>query len=320
MTHASPSLMDRRLFLAAGTAALAPAAPASWTFGMIADVHHGLMPDAHRRLEAFLEEAQRRRPEFLIQLGDFCHPQPESRPFLRTWHSWRGPKHGVLGNHDMDFGTKRQILDLWEVERNYYSFDHDGFHFVVLDCNYLNRGGRFEDFAHGNYFGTGAQRDWVSAEQVEWLRADLRATRLPTVVFTHQCVGEYWARGAHVNRAPVKAALAEANAGPGGPKVVACFSGHQHADHHAQSDGVHYVLVNSASYYWVGESYGSLARYSRPLFTFVTLDAANGTLSIEGRRGEFVPPTPAQLRHPDAPYATAGIRARRLSFPIRRGS
>ena len=280
---------------------------------MIADLHHGLMPDAHQRLAVFMAEAQRRKPAFLIQLGDFCHPKPDSREFLKTWHSFAGPKHNVLGNHDMDYGTKNQIMELLEMPRNYYSFDRGDFHFVVLDCNYLNMPDGFKDFANSNYFGTGNRRDWVNPEQVEWLKADLRSTNLRTIVFTHQCVGPFWAKDAHVNRAPVRAALADANKEAGWQKVTACFSGHHHTDHHSVSESVNYVLVNSASYYWVGEEYGSLAKYRDPLFTFVTLDPKAG-IHMEGRPSVFLHPTPEELKHPDAPHVTASIHSRTIRF------
>jgi len=306
--------LNRRIFLAGAAGALA--APSAVTFGVIADVHHGLMPDAHRRLDAFLAEAALRSPDFLIQLGDFCHPTPDARSFAKSWRSFRGPKHNVLGNHDMDYGTKQQIMELWEMPKNYYSFDTGDFHFVVLDFNYLHTPGGFIDFANSNYFGAGKRRDWPNPAQVDWLRADLRSATRPTVIFTHQCVGPFWAKDAHLNRAAVRAVLEAANQEAGWQKVIACFSGHHHTDHHAESGGVHYFLVNSASYYWVGEEYGSLAKYRDPLFTFVKLDP-KGMISIEGRPSVFLPPAPSELRHPDAANVTASIAERHVRFQPR---
>ena len=76
---------------------------------------------------------------------------------------------------------------------------------------------------------------------------------------------------------------------------------------------MHYFLMNSASYYWVGEAYGSLAKYRDPLFTFVTLDP-RGSLTIEGKNSVFIPPTPTDLHHPDAPNVTPSIEARKVYF------
>jgi hypothetical protein len=284
-------------------------------FGIIADVHHGLMPDAHERLRRFLAAASTRQLDFIIQLGDFCHPRPESREFLATWHSYRGVRHNVLGNHDMDFGTKNRIMDLWGMEKNYYSFDAGGFHFVILDCNFIKQGTSFIPYADGNYASHGDDTGWPDPEQSEWLRADLAAAPLPTMVFTHQSVAGYWTFGNPKPRTSIRETLAGANRTSGRQTVVACFSGHEHADSHGQQDGVNYLLVNSASYYWVGEQYGGLAKYRNPLFTFVTADSES--IRVEGRRGEFVPPSPATLRHPSGPYATASIRSRKINIQPR---
>jgi hypothetical protein len=133
------------------------------------------------------------------------------------------------------------------------------------------------------------------------------------VVFTHQCIDGYWNHPAPERRAEVKQALEAANRAAGWQKVCACFSGHEHVDNHSVSGGVNYLLVNSASYHWVGEEYGRLAKYTKPLFAFVTIDAG-GALKLEGRRGEFVPPSPKELGHPSGPYATASIEDRAIRF------
>ena len=72
------------------------------TFGLIADVHHGLAPTAMSRLEAFMEAVDKRKPDFVLQLGDFCFGDQDSAAFLRLWNEFRGPRLHVLGNHDMD--------------------------------------------------------------------------------------------------------------------------------------------------------------------------------------------------------------------------
>ncbi|MCL4851680.1 MAG: metallophosphoesterase family protein [Bryobacteraceae bacterium] len=110
--------MNRRQMLSASLLALgAKAVPEPLRFGVITDVHHGLMPDAEKRLEAFALECSRCRLDFVVQMGDFCHPKPEARSFLKTWHALHGTRHSVLGNHDMDFGSKAQIMDLLEMPR-----------------------------------------------------------------------------------------------------------------------------------------------------------------------------------------------------------
>jgi 3',5'-cyclic AMP phosphodiesterase CpdA len=317
---------SRRGFLQTGAGVVAAAAASAAEdktstvrFGMLADIHHSRMPDAHSRLEAFLTAAGRRELDFLIQLGDFCDGYaaqltPEQKQFVADWHKVRVPHYSVLGNHEMDHGDKKHIMDVLEMRKNYYSFDVRGIHFVVLDCMHLMENGKVIDYAAGNYFKH-PQDDinLVDPEQMEWLSADLKATKEPTLVFTHPCINGFWYKGAEVTRANVRALFSQVNKEVGWSKVAACFSGHHHVDDLSQLGGVNYFLVNSASYFWVGEQYGSLAKYRDPLFTFVTVNAA-GKITLEGTHSEFLPPTPTELHFPEANMLTASIQPRTVSF------
>lgn len=93
--------------------------------------------------------------------------------------------HDVLGLHprrkvsvdDPDLG-KKCIMDLLEWPSSYYSFDHNGWHFVVLDCIkpvMLESG---PSHVHE-----------VEEEQLEWLAEDLGAAAgRPTIAFIHVAV------------------------------------------------------------------------------------------------------------------------------------
>lgn len=305
------SIVDRRSFLLSGLMALPEARPDHVAFGIIADVHHGFMPDAHQRLDRFLEEASHRRLDFVIQLGDFCHPVPAARPFLDSWERAGDRRYSVLGNHDMDKGSKRAILDLLKTERSYYSFDVNGFHFVVLDCNYIHENGRFISYDSGNYYIASQNRDWVDPEQVEWLRHDLRSTQLPGVVLSHQPIQSQWDLPSPSQRAAVREVLKEANERRPG-SIVACFAGHEHVDDYRVFEGIRYFHINSASYYWAGEQYGGMAKYRDALYAFVSIDKSQ--LVLEGRASTFLPPSPAELHHPNASRVTASISGRHVRF------
>ena len=55
-----------------------------------------------------LSEMKKRKPDFIIQLGDFSLPRKQNQLFIDKWNSFNGPKYHVLGNHDMkDFGYKK---------------------------------------------------------------------------------------------------------------------------------------------------------------------------------------------------------------------
>jgi 3',5'-cyclic AMP phosphodiesterase CpdA len=311
---------DRREFLsAAAAAAAAGTATAAWpaprpicTIGLIADPHHGLAPDAEARLDAFMHAAELRKPDMLIQMGDFCHPPRKVKSataFLRTFEQFRGPRHHVIGNHDLDMArSKREILDVWGADRSYYSFDQGGFHFVVLDCNYVRT-------ADGKSLDWSPDRPYegrISAEQVEWFKRDLEKTQLATVVISHQGFGPKWSGGVVPNGNEIRAIIATNNRQARGGKVILCMHGHNHLDGASVVDGVHYLQINSASYLWVGEQYGRMAPYADPLFAFLELNPA-GTIRLVGKGSTFVKPTPIERGYPND-AVLASIASRELPF------
>ena len=98
-------------------------------------------------------------------------------------------------------------------------------------------------------------------------------------------------------------------------KVVACFAGHRHVDEYRLSEGVHYVTINSASFYWLGEEYGPGA-YRDPLYAVVTV-RPDGSVQIEGKTSEFASPTPTERGFPGAARVSTKISDRLLHFPVR---
>jgi hypothetical protein len=75
-------------------------------------------------------------------------------------------------------------------------------------------------------------------------------------------------------------------------RVAAVFMGHDHDDRYGERNGVHYFLINSATYSYCesGAHY-----YTDSLFAFVTLDPA-GRLILEGRSSTYRSPTPDDVR------------------------
>ena len=321
--HRHPRREFFRISTLAGASTILTPWPTSWAeeefegrdknkpfrFGIIADVHKDIMHDADERLSAFIAEMKKGKVDFIVQLGDFCVPKEGNKGFLDIWNSFDGPRYHVLGNHDTDGGYKREeTVAWWKMTARYYSFDRSGVHFVVLDGN-----DRPENHA-------GGYPRFIADDQVEWLRKDLAATNLPTILFIHQSL-ERPDDGGVQNGAAVRKVLEQANADAGKRKVVACFSGHHHRDYVRQINDIVYPQINSASYHWVGGNFLKV-RYSEeidkahpyikytvpykdPIFALVTIDNARGFLSIEGRRSSFVGPAPWELGR-DRDYWDAG--------------
>jgi predicted phosphodiesterase len=273
-------------------------------FGIISDVHKDLIPDANQRLKTFINQAKEREVDFIIQMGDFCFGEAKNKDFLKIWETYKGPKYHVLGNHDMDRNTKEEMLDFWSMPKTHYSYDIGGYHFVVLDANFLYQDGKFIDYKHANFYVDSSVRTYINDGQIEWFKADLESTKLPTVVFCHQSL---W-HGVK-NRLTLQKIMETHK-----EKVICSLNGHNHTDYHFKQNGIDYIGINSLSYQWVSgkyesierfpkefyKEYGSLhhiAAYEDPLYAFATIE--RGMMKIEGVKSDWISPSPYEMNGPN---------------------
>jgi len=286
---AAGTLLPSRAKQERGASQAARVAAPTLRFGVITDVHQDVMHDAVERISSFAEAMRDNGADFVIQLGDFCRPEPRNDGFMKAWNSFEGPRYHVIGNHDMDGGhSNDEVVAYYGMPGRHYSFDRQGLHFIVLDGN--DSGGTSGGYAR-----------FIGPEQLEWLRADLEANPLPTVVFVHQPLDS--SDGVD-NRAEVRGVLESAGRLEGHPGVIAVFAGHSHVDYSRLVEGIYYTLVNSASYVWVGgdhrhQSYSAEVHeqhewiertcpFRDPLWGLVSIDLVRGSIEIEGGVTEWV--------------------------------
>lgn len=282
---------------------------APWKMGLISDLHYGLAPDALQRLDSFLKKVDEVKPACLMQLGDFNFGV-NSEDCMDVWNQFKGSKYHVLGNHDMDKSTKQEMVERWEMPASYYSFDHNGWHFVVLDRNHLKTGPtEYRDYSKANFYVASELRGFADPEQLEWLECDLDQTALPTVIFSHQGLGMSPANAPKSAAGAIESVLARANKRT--KLIKACFCGHHHIDRYNYQAGIHYVWVNSASYYWVGSDFGRMAPYTNPLFTFLTFHPDH-SIEIAAAKSAWAKPSPKERGYPDWQKLNTEIAARNL--------
>ena len=222
----------------------------SLTFGMMSDVHYADIPirgtrhyqDSLAKLQTAIDELNKPSLDFAIELGDFIDAsdgstKDEQIAHLRTIESayadFDGPRHYVLGNHCLKHFDKDEFAARTGLVKPYYSFDADGWHFVILDACYTRQG---QAYASGNFNWTDA---YVPAEQLEWLTADLEKSTRPTVVFIHQCVDGTHANYNVHNHAQVRAIFERAG------NVAAVFQGHHHRNVNKPINGIQYCIVRA---------------------------------------------------------------------------
>ena len=279
-------------------------------FGLCADVHKDVMHDADLRLKAFIEEATEKDLDFIIQLGDFCRPYDYNQEFMSIWNSFPGDKYHVLGNHDMDGGfTRDQTVKYWNALGKNYSFDRDGYHFIVLDGN---------DKDPSPNSPSGYAR-YIGKEQLLWLEHDLEETKLPSIIFSHQGLDNDL--GGIYNATQTRLVLEQANEQADFQKVQFVFSGHHHQDYYNNINGIHYIQINSMSYQWLGDKYQHIryseevdkshpwikytVPYKEPIWAIAEISSDN-IFRLYGSKTEFIGPSPEEL----------GVDMHNFGYPI----
>ena len=261
--------------------------------GLITDFHRDAIHDSDLRLQTFLEEMNRVEVHAKIQLGDFAIPKPANTSFIASFNQGNIPAYHVLGNHDMDEGySKEQAVQAFGMPSAYYAQVIQGIRILVLDGNEL-----------GSQTTKGGYASYIGKVQQDWLNQQLADSNEPVMIISHQPIAGIYT----IDNAVEIQNLLSAHAS----KIILAINGHAHVDQFLKVDGVSYLHLNSASYYWVGEkhrhlsldakthaAYPSLAftcPYAAVLFGVLTLDWKAKKLTLKGRKSSWIGPSPLEL-------------------------
>lgn len=232
-----------------------------------------------------------RTPAFVITGGDLIMDALAVGPerLHLQWRLWdecmatlHCPAHHTIGNHDVcgwspkalvkpgdaDYG-KKFFAERYGQGRTYRSFDHAGWHFVLLD-------------SVGQNPDTLDYKGWIDDEQAQWLKADLdRAGRkTPTVLVTHIPFFSVWHQAL---KGPAfaldgKALVGNVHTLRGWLKeynIRLVLSGHGHLHERIELGGVTYLQGGAVSGLWWkgpvnGDPEGFVEVECRPDGTFRT--------------------------------------------------
>jgi predicted phosphodiesterase len=254
--HPRSEIISRRAVLQGGVLVLAAATVEAslladepterqLRFGLVTDLHYADKSAAGTRhyrqtLDKLGEAAaqfQSAEIDFVAELGDLIDAadsvELEQRYLTtvnRAFAAIAPERHYVLGNHCVDTLTKQEFLGSIERERSYYSFDRDGFHFVVLDACFRDDG---QPYQRRNFHWTDAN---IPPAELDWLQDDLRQTSLRTIVLAHQRLDVSNNHGVK-NAAAVRQVLETSG------KVLAVFQGHSHHNDLNEIAGIHYCTL-----------------------------------------------------------------------------
>lgn len=257
MTHdLRPSHSGRRAFLKNGMLVLTAASvrpsllcadeqTGPVKIGLVTDLHYADKPPKgtrhYRETLAKLEEAakqfEQEKVGLLVELGDLIDAadavETEIQYLARINREFAAigkDRHYVLGNHCVDTLKKEEFLAGVEQEKSYYSFDHKGFHFIVLDSCFRSDG---LPYGRKNSKWNDAN---IPAKELEWLKADLQSTNRQVVVFAHQRLDVSTDHGVK-NNGDVRGLLEDSG------KVLAVFQGHSHRNDLKEIKGIYYCTL-----------------------------------------------------------------------------
>lgn len=245
-----------------------PAAPINtpdFTFAVLNDPHTFAEMGAPDALGQAVQHAlsQARAPEGILAGGDLVmdilatgkeEADAQYDLFDGGVAAAKIPIYPAIGNHDCfgvyaDSGVeisdplfgKGYFKDRFDREP-YYSFDHEGWHFVVLDTVGIDPDAR-------------SYKGWVDAEQIAWLDDDLASANRPTVVLGHiPLFTNYiaWTQGtaggipggvAVVNSHEVAGVLTR-------HPVKMVVAGHLHINESFRFKGIEFVNIGAVSGNW----------------------------------------------------------------------
>lgn len=235
-------------------------------FGVITDIHHSDKVDSRTRrhsaglakVHAFAQAMNSEsRIDFIVELGDYIDrldanngkdPIANLAEVESAFRSFSGPTYHVLGNHEFDQLTRAQLLpnlrngtDANRIDpaRTWYSFDQGGLHCIVLDADYY---GYDDPSGSVKPFDMNGPQSWTNAyipeAQKQWLIADLAASSLPTILFTHQTMHHNDTQNHNIKNASEIRKILETDG-----DVLAVFSGHNHRGYYTKIDGIHYFVL-----------------------------------------------------------------------------
>jgi 3',5'-cyclic AMP phosphodiesterase CpdA len=222
-----------------GCAGMGGAGGQDFSFVQISDTHWGyanakVNPEPQETLPRAIAavNAMEQKPDFVVFTGDLT--QTTDDPTLRR-QRLREVKELIggltvrvytfAGEHDAALDRGEAYLEVFGGKL-YYTFDHKGIHFIVLD-------------------NTSDSAPVLGARQIDWLKADLALQRpdAPIVVLTHRplfSLYPQWDWATRDGEQAIAALMPFRN--------VTVFYGHIHHEHHARTGHIEHHAAMSTMF------------------------------------------------------------------------
>lgn len=243
-------------------------AETGFTFIFMTDVHLQPELDAPIGFQQAVDSINKIAPDFVITGGDlimdalgqtYGRADTQYRMYSDIVNNLNMPVYNTMGNHEIfgiysasgvssdhpEYGEK---MFESRLGKRYYSFDHKGWHFMVLDG--------IEDTGESRYIGL------IDSIQMDWIRSDLKQVEPHTPIVI----------SVHIPFITVATQLEKGATVPNGPGAVVTNSrevldlfhkhnlklvlqGHLHYLEHLYAGGTHFITGGAVSSRWWGGRY-----------------------------------------------------------------
>jgi 3',5'-cyclic-AMP phosphodiesterase len=170
-----------------------PGSGQEFQFVFMTDIHIQPEQNARQGFQQAIDSVNKLNPDFVITGGDlvmdalgqnFNRADQLYNLYAECLNKFDMPVYNTMGNHEIfgiynESGVEKNHPEYGEnmyekrLGKRYYSFDHKGWHFIILDG--------IEDTGESSYIGE------VDSIQMEWIRSDLKKINpeIPVVVSIH---------------------------------------------------------------------------------------------------------------------------------------
>lgn len=190
------------------------------------------------------------KPDLILNLGDLVEDfNDHDKDIINLTYIWnkfkkfKSPFYSCIGNHDLrSMSSRNEVEKIMGYNHSTFSFNINGMHIILLGTYVNNELGT----ESGGIFKT----QFISAEDMIWLKEDLKQNKLPTIICVHFGIaeddmkGNWWFETCpeHAllgNRKQLKEILKNDK------NILAVFSGHQHWTKTIIEDNIPYYIIGS---------------------------------------------------------------------------
>jgi 3',5'-cyclic AMP phosphodiesterase CpdA len=251
----------------------------------ITDVHIRPEYNAVARFKKCLEMVKKDKPDMILNGGDSIYAADyddiKKERVVELWNCWKNslavvkgiPMYSVLGNHDMwwqgkgdELYGKPGVLKMLGLQNSYYSFDKNGWHFIMLDSNHPKNPGMLDE------------------DQWNWFVQDVQNSQgKPILIMSHypllSCtgivdnkpdfIGPFKVSGSY-NHLDIMKFIGVFN---NNKNIKVCLSGHIHLLDKVWYNDVSYLCNGAASGFWwePGDDGKSAYKQTVPGYSIINL-------------------------------------------------